>query len=318
MRVVIFIDGKNFYSGWKDRAEGARVDFEKMSEWIAASASGTTLWGVYYYTGVESGEFADTDKQRQLARFLDDREHDRGFFVKRFPRRAKTVTCSSCGGQHRFTQEKEVDTTMVADMLSLAAVNAFDVAVLVSGDADHAPAVEGVRGLGKKVVVATWGTKGLSPRIRKAAFHYIDLSVGLHKFSTPRTLPPAAAAPRITDARRGTTGARLEPIATDAPTGASVIVPTTTTTTTASIPATDSPQAPAEPLRDVILDELARAEKRFPYVGANYFVTRWKSPRLDADPEVRRRILDRLESERVIEVYTAPDGNRALRRRPKS
>ena len=64
---------------------------------------------------------------------------------------------------------------MVADMLRLAAVGAFDILVLMSGDADHAPAVEGVRALGRQAYVATWGGIGLSRRIRRAAFDHIDL-----------------------------------------------------------------------------------------------------------------------------------------------
>lgn len=96
---------------------------------------------------------------------------------------------------------------MVADMLSLAAVGGLDVAVLVSGDADHAPAVEGARGLGKKVIVATWGRYGLSSRITKAAFSHIDLSAGVELFGTaPKQRAPAAEA-----VRAAAPGPSLEP-----------------------------------------------------------------------------------------------------------
>jgi hypothetical protein len=80
---------------------------------------------------------------------------------------------------------------MVADMLRMAAVDAFDAMVLVSGDADHAPAVEGVRSLGKIVFVSTWAGHGLAPRIRNASFDHIDLALGLDNFDDgPSPTPP--------------------------------------------------------------------------------------------------------------------------------
>jgi len=114
-----------------------------------------------------------------------------GFFVHRFQRKMRQRRCEKCGEMNDYSQEKEVDTTMVADMLRLAAVDAFDAVILASGDSDHAPAVEGVRALGKQVYVATWGKEGLSQRTRKAAFDHIDLKQGLANFV--QTTEPAAA-----------------------------------------------------------------------------------------------------------------------------
>ena len=63
------------------------------------------------------------------------------------------------------------------------------------------------------------------------------------------------------------------------------------------------------------MDELKRAEIKFHggYLGLNYFVTRWRSDRLDASPDVRRRILDRLASDGKVEIYAAPDGTKAIK-----
>jgi len=60
-------------------------------------------------------------------------------------------------------------------MIRQGAVDAFDTAVLCSGDADHAPALEALRDLGKPVWVATFGSYGLSRRLRSSAFGHIDL-----------------------------------------------------------------------------------------------------------------------------------------------
>lgn len=58
------------------------------------------------------------------------------------------------------SQKKAVDAAIVTDMLSLAWQNAYDIAVLVTSDADFVPAVEKVQERGLKVVNAGWASKG--------------------------------------------------------------------------------------------------------------------------------------------------------------
>lgn len=269
MRVAIFFDGKNFHAGWKDHTGGqVHVDFAKLARWITERAGGSVLWGAYYYTGIETGAGANSDGQKGLDRFLRQLETTPGYFVRRFPRKHGTQQCPSCGATNTFTREKEVDTTMVADMLRLAAVNAFDVVVLVSGDADHAPAADGVRALGKQVFVASWSGHGLAMRLRQLAYDHIDLAQGVDEFASA-----------------GENGSA-----------------------DASTPSGDDAGA-------VFIEELRKAELKFRngYVGANYFVTRWKCAELDDDPHVRRRLLDKLEGEGRVEVYTVDDGTKAIR-----
>ncbi len=181
MRVALFFDGKNFYSGWKERASGLTIDFPKLSSWLVARVGGTVFTGADYYTGVEPE--VEPGTPNRLAGFLEMLEFQAGYFVHRFPRKKRSVRCEACGVENHHTTEKEVDTTMVADMVRLAAVGAFDILVLMSGDSDHAPAIEGVRSLGKIAYVSTWGGAGLSTRLRKAAFDHIDLSSGLAEFA---------------------------------------------------------------------------------------------------------------------------------------
>ena len=66
---------------------------------------------------------------------------------------------------------------------------------------------------------------------------------------------------------------------------------------------------------DILMDEVRRAESKFPagYVGVNFFVTRWQASQLDPDPELRRRLIDKLVREERIEIYTTEDGTKAMR-----
>jgi len=291
MRVAIFFDGKNFHSGLKTVAEGTvTVDYTKLSQWIILQVGGSRLWGAYYYTGVEAKNSEGADIQQGLAHFLDGLERLPGFFVYRFLRKWRQRRCPTCGNTVRYSQEKEVDTTMVADMLRLAAVNAFDIAVLVSGDSDHAPAVEGVRALGKQVYVTTWGARGLAPRIRKAAYDHIDLLRGLDKFSVPGD-------------DRGLCVKKL-------PLGvADQLLPQLTITTTAT-----NDELAAE---IAFLAELDRASQAFSdgYVGLSHFLRKWKSDQLVADVQIRSRVLDKLKKKGIVEIYQAGDGAKGLRRK---
>jgi hypothetical protein len=188
-------------------------------------------------------------------------------------------------------------------MLRLAAVGAFDILVLMSGDADHAPAVEGVRALGRQAYVATWGGIGLSRRIRRAAFDHIDLVESLSECG------------------------RQWPVGEGEENTAPILVPgqTPQTVSPGSLPhiaggEEDRAQAGGhaeneDTAADILLDEVRRAESKFPlgYVGVNFFVTRWQASQLDPDPDVRRRIIDRLVRDERIELYTTDDGTKAMR-----
>jgi uncharacterized LabA/DUF88 family protein len=316
MRVCIFFDGKNFHSGWRDEAGGKRLAFPKLSRWLVERVNGSLLWGAYYYTGIEMGPAAVTEGQKKLAGFLDMLELQQGFFVKRFPRKTTMFQCAACGAENRYTQEKEVDTTMVADMLRLAAVGAFDVLVLVSGDSDHAPAVEGVRGLGRQAYVSTWGRAGLSSRLRKAAFDHIDLLEGLAFFEDAEgSSPPAPPGPEPRYASEDLPPAsppQLTAGAAPRENGGEIEGEGEPGATAETLPSYEATEEEA-----VFIEELRAAERRLRngYVGANYFVTRWQSSRLDPTPEGRRKMLEHLVTTGLIEVYHAPDGNAALRAR---
>lgn len=197
---------------------------------------------------------------------------------------------------------------MVADILRLAAVDGFDILVLVSGDADLAPAVENVRSLGKKVYVATWGRTSLAARLRQAAFDHLDLLEGLDKFRSAglsrlivttaalaetEERPPASSTP-VREAEIQAVGERPTPF--EAP--------------------TFSETSPEDASDAAFLFELSRAERKLGqgYVGVSFFLNRWRSDVLDPTVAVRQRILDRLVDRSVAELYDAPDGSKAIRR----
>ena len=53
------------------------------------------------------------------------------------------------------TEEKGTDINVAVNMLSKAYTNAYDIAILVSGDTDYVPVVQQLHNIGKIVVLAT-------------------------------------------------------------------------------------------------------------------------------------------------------------------
>ncbi len=312
MRTALFFDGKNFYSGWREATNRQTLDFVKLSQWLVMEAGGTRLWAAHYYTGVESGnEAAETQGQQSLGRFLDWLDEQPGFFVQRFPRRARVITCDHCGESVRYSEEKEVDTTLVADLVRLAAINAYDIAVLISGDGDFASALEAARALGKQTYIATWGGVGLSGRLRRAAYHHLDLLDGLPLFGQRPNAMPGPTASRAVPERpepQSTSNDALNRTATDE---------ALSMEKRGLVPAEDPDGSDLPPELQNFLDELKRAEAHFRdkggYLGANYFVSRWQSDRLPPSIDRCRDYLSKLESLGRIEKYETPGGDLAVR-----
>src|SRR3989338_1454000 len=280
MRVALFFDGKNFYSGWREAARGRRIDFAKLSEWLVTRAKGSSLWGAYYYTAIEDTGLSVTDTQQKLSGFLDMLETQPGFFVHTFKRKIGSLACQECSTENGYSIEKEVDTSMVAHMIKLAAVDAYDTLVLMSGDSDYAPAIDAVRSLGKQAYIASWGGTGVSKRTRNAAFDHIDMLNGIAFFER-----------ELSD----------EDLYADSLDPEDVV--------------SEIAEVTGDEAMDAFLAELEQAQSKFSggYVGLGYFLTRWRSTHLDTTPDVRRRVLDKLLAEGFVETYNAPDGALAIR-----
>ncbi len=71
---------------------------------------------------------------------------------------------------------KGVDISLTIDVLSHAYKDNYEVAVLVTGDADYTPLIEEVKRQGKIVYVWFFAEEGLNPRLRLVADEFFDLT----------------------------------------------------------------------------------------------------------------------------------------------
>jgi len=178
-KVIIFIDGSNFVGICRDFDPGLQIDFDRLAKSLVKAVNGTSYEGTYYYASYPPEGYLKTADEKEHFRkqqgFLEALEYKEGYTVKRFARKVRRTTCDHCKTETVFTVEKGVDSSIVADMMSLAWEDAYDIAILLSSDADIKPAVEHLKRFGKKVYHATFAKISKGTDLRKSCFGAIDL-----------------------------------------------------------------------------------------------------------------------------------------------
>lgn len=147
-RVMFFVDGFNLYHSieraQKSAAHGAL-------KWLDLTALGTahlymlsttaTLAGIHYFTAyADHLALTNPDKvtrHRAYVRALTAT----GITIHFGHFKPKDIVVQETGASTRIWQEKATDVSIVVQVFAHAARDAFDTAVIVSGDADYAPAL---------------------------------------------------------------------------------------------------------------------------------------------------------------------------------
>ncbi len=160
-RAMVFIDLMNVYESLASLKTNTNIDYHKLSQKLAEPHR--RLIRCHVYTG-SYDQAREPDKYAAQMRFIN-RVHGMPFVT------LKTRPLLLRGGA--FIQ-KGVDTLIATDMVSMAFLNHFDIAFLVSGDGDLAPAVEAVKAAGKQIIVAAF-SRSRSAAVANAADHEIVL-----------------------------------------------------------------------------------------------------------------------------------------------
>ena len=150
-RVMVFIDGSNLFHACNQIK--FKIDLVKL---VSVLVGDRYLVRPYYYTAF------NPQKQEQI-KFLHALQN-RGFCVKAIPLKRRG---------DRFI-EKGVDVALVTDLVSMAFRDAYDVAILVTGDYDFIEAIRIVMSLGKKVEVAMF-SHATNDELRRTADRFIPL-----------------------------------------------------------------------------------------------------------------------------------------------
>ncbi len=142
-RVAIFIDGSNLYHNLKRYK--IKTNFENIIKKLERKRE---VIGVFYYTALLDRSF-DEEKYEKHKRFLCNLRELPNFNV------------ILCNLRKVVLENKKVDFVikgddvhLAVDLVSRAYDNLYDVAIIVSGDADFVPAIRIAQKKGKKVINA--------------------------------------------------------------------------------------------------------------------------------------------------------------------
>ena len=198
MRVRVFVDFWNFSLSLRGVDDTFRTVWEPIGPAFAREAAKivdpadkATFEGLHVYGSYDplanDGPFKNwfqnvLDKMPGVDAHLRQRQK-----LKSHPKcpscKDKVETCPSCSSDMRGTQEKGVDTAIVTDMIKLAWVDAYDVAVIVSSDRDFVPVAEFLQTRGIKVIHAAFPPKG--NELSQKCWGSFDVRNIMHEFKKP-------------------------------------------------------------------------------------------------------------------------------------
>jgi len=142
-KAMVFIDAMNIYESLRALGADTRLDYYKLAVKLAGPQR--RMIRAHVYTGAYD-QVRDPELYAQQMRFFNK--------VQRMPFvTLKTRPLLQRAGTYL---QKGVDTLIATDMVSMAFLGHYDVAILVSGDGDLAPAADAVKAAGKQIIVATF------------------------------------------------------------------------------------------------------------------------------------------------------------------
>jgi uncharacterized LabA/DUF88 family protein len=161
-RVALFIDGSNLYNGMKDNLTNTRVNLQELIKQLVGKR---TLFRAYYYNAILTEDYDNELREGQM-RFFES--------VRRIP-----YVSVQLGKLHKRTDgtlvEKGIDVAIAVDSLALAYEDAYDIAIIVSGDSDYLSLVEALQRKGKHVECAMFRTQSAGELMEYVdVFHKLD------------------------------------------------------------------------------------------------------------------------------------------------
>ncbi|NOK78966.1 MAG: NYN domain-containing protein [Chloroflexi bacterium AL-N5] len=161
-RVALFIDGSNLYNGMRDNLSNTRVNLQMLMKQLLGKRQ---LYRTYYYNAPLTSDYED-----------DLREGQQRFFesLRRIP--FVTVRLGRLHRRHDGSLvEKGIDVAIAVESLALAYEDAYDTAILVSGDSDYVELVEAIKRKGKHVECAMFKNQSAGVLLEYVdVFHPLD------------------------------------------------------------------------------------------------------------------------------------------------
>ncbi len=206
-RVRIFIDFWNFQLNWNEYhtivglGKIIYIPWKELPSILvpeAAKGLPVKFAGAHLYASIDPANPKDRKLNQWLHHTLasytgysiDVRERTPRKPVRCQEENCKAVikTCPSCNSPLRGTVEKGVDAAIITDLISMAFDDNYDVGVLLSGDADYAPAVQYIQKKTDKQIVQAF-FKAHGDKLRNACWDHVFFDNLMAKL-----VPPVAQA----------------------------------------------------------------------------------------------------------------------------
>jgi len=152
-KTICFIDNANIFHG--QQGAGWRIDWEKFLRYIERDEQ---VWQTYFFA-------SETDPPREEAiAFYQFLKEQLRWEVMLYQLGKKTLRCQNCDHSEIVFTEKGVDVGLAIKMLTLGINQAFETALLVSGDRDYLETIKYLKNIGLRVEVISWQA-GLSDAV---------------------------------------------------------------------------------------------------------------------------------------------------------
>lgn len=206
-RVRIFVDFWNFQLNWNEyhSAVGSGkityIPWKELPSILVSEVSHgqpVKFAGAHVYASIDPANPKDKKLNQWLHHTLasytgysiDVRERRPRKAIRCQEENCKAViaTCPACKSPLRGTVEKGVDAAIITDLISMAFDDNYDLGVLISGDADHAPAVQYIQKKTDKQIIQAF-FKAHGDKLRNACWDHVFFDDLIAKL-----LPPALPA----------------------------------------------------------------------------------------------------------------------------
>lgn len=179
-RIMIFVDGSNYYHSLKKSFQNTKIDFQKVSDFLS---KGNDLINIYFYVSPvpwqeDAEKYSSQQKYfeklkliKRLELILGRLEHRKNKKLEKVKRdfhklyiEIKEDINSEKNADFEELEknideilkfgnkvEKGVDVNLAVDLVTLAFENKYDIAIVISNDGDFVPAVKKAQSYGKKV-----------------------------------------------------------------------------------------------------------------------------------------------------------------------
>ncbi len=169
-RVLVYVDGFNLYYGLKSK--GWRryywLDLVRLAEKLLRP--GQRLVAVRYFTAKILHQADDPKKKRRQNTYLEALATLPNLHIHYGYYRANDRTCSQCGAIWQTYQEKLTDVNIAVKFLGDAQDDAFDTAIIISGDSDLSGLVSSfLERYPEKRVIVAFPPERNSSRLRQMA-----------------------------------------------------------------------------------------------------------------------------------------------------